>query len=312
MVLCLAACLAACKKPPPAPEGLDASSSYLIRNFYADDPTFQAGVQGFMGWYEEEGYLLVGSAATTSNTDSFVVTALTPEDVGYLPLTDPLLDGDGEEYGARDLTRAPGVVSLADMECAWTEAEAWLARADQDIVFPDDFEGYDRTFLGDRDTFQQASVDGEYDEVEEALDPFGAGFDDAAMARTLLRTMNDVDPKAVLTADLDAYPMHLDFRHGVYEVNDEEISAAAIITWTDAAAWGSGGDNALLQQYSVEINVQLPENHTLRMLAVWSEPHGSGIEPGSTTALNYAVNKSLKSSERMSDLCSGAETVDPE
>ena len=41
------------------------------------------------------------------------------------------------------------------------------------------------------------------------------------------------------------------------------------------------------------------------MLAVWAEPRGGGIEPDSAIALNFAVNKSLASSERMSGICSG-------
>ena len=40
--------LPACEPPPPAPEGLDAASSFVIREFYNDDASFEAGLQGFM------------------------------------------------------------------------------------------------------------------------------------------------------------------------------------------------------------------------------------------------------------------------
>ena len=58
----------ACQPPPEAPAGLDESTSYMIREFYSDDATYQAGIQGFMQWYEDEGHALVGESATTSNT----------------------------------------------------------------------------------------------------------------------------------------------------------------------------------------------------------------------------------------------------
>lgn len=305
--------LAACKAPPPAPEGLDASTSYLIREFYADDLTFQAGVQGFMDWFAEEGFELVGERADTSNTGAFVINDLTEESLAHLPMDEEiLLDADKDEVGPRDLSRAKGVVSLAEMQCAWTLAEAYLVRPDQNVIFDGDFEGYERTYLGDRAAFEGGSADNAYDAVDEKLDPYGGSFDDAAFARSLLRTENSVDPTSILTADIEAYPMHLDLRHGEFEIDGEPTGVLSILTWTEAAAWGSSGDNALLQSYSIEINVQRPDDKTLRMLAVWAEPKGGGIEPDSAFALNYAVNKSQDASDRLSAVCAGEEDVPDE
>jgi hypothetical protein len=305
--------LAGCKPPPAAPQGLDDSTAYLIREFYSDDPTFQAGVQGFMDWYDDEGFALVGERATTSNTSAFVIGDLTEESLAGLPLDDELLiDPDHDTMGPRDLSQAKGVVSLAEMQCGWTVAESFLARPDQNQVFPDDFEGYDRTYLGDRAAFEGASASLEFDDVRDPLTPFADGWDAAPYDRTLLQTTNSVDPTRVLTADIEAYPMHLDLRHGEYEIDGEPLGTLAILTWIESAAWGSSGDSGLIQSYSIEINVERPDDVTLRMLAVWTEPHGGGIAPDSAMALNFAVNKSQDASDRLSAVCAGDEEVPPE
>ena len=296
--------LFACSPPPPAPEGLDAASSYLVREFYSDDATFQAGVQGFMQWFEDEGHELVGEAATTDNTEAFTVGDLTNEDVAHLPLDEELLvDPDTDTWEKRDVGNAAGVVSLAEMDCTWQESEEWLLRADQDTIFTDDWEGYERTYVTSKDAYTGASSSGDYDSIEEALSPFEDGFDTGPYERTLLFTENLVDPSPVLFADMPAYEMNLDFRHGAYEIGDEQLSAFAILTWHPAAVWGDGGENGLLQTYSVEINVERTSGKTLRMLAVWAQPVGAGLEPDDAFVLNYAVNKSLSSSERMSEVC---------
>ena len=84
--------LFACKPPPPAPEGLDAVTSYMVREFYSEDELFEAGVQGFMNWFNTEGYTLVGEAAEEGNTDTFTLNDLSAEDLSHLPL-----DDDGRE-----------------------------------------------------------------------------------------------------------------------------------------------------------------------------------------------------------------------
>ena len=104
---------------------------------------------------------------------------------------------------------------------------------------------------------------------------------------------------------MDWYDMNLDMRHGVYDVNGEETAVLAIVTYNIEAAWGQAENNALLQSYSVEINIERGKNKTLRMLAVWSEPKGGGVDPDSALALNFAVNKAGKASDRMSDICAG-------
>jgi hypothetical protein len=321
LLLPLAAPLAvACKPaPPPAPEGLDESTSYMIREFYNDDAYFQAGVQGFMNWYFEEGYLLVGVSATEENNDSFTISDLSEDDIAGFPLQ--------EVEGGRDLRCAKGVVSLAEMSCTWQKSEEYLARTDQDTVFPDNWEGYARTYRTDRDAYEGATVSGEYEAIGEAIEnPFEDGFDGAAIDSTIMFTTNIVDPAPVLGVDVPEYEMYLDFRHGLYEITNqdgepESVSAFAILTFITDDAYGATGENGIKQSYSIEINVQRPDDKTLRMFAAWAEPVSAILgtceaddpewEP-SALVLNYAVNTSLGASQRLSDVCAGVETIPAE
>ena len=305
--------LAACKRPPEAPKGLDASTNYLMKHFYDDDATFQAGIQGFVDWYDKDGKGLVGQDATVDTVDAYTVGDLTPDAVAHLPIDEEILVDPGDDtYAPRDLSRAKGVVSLAEMQCGWRTAEELLVRKDQHVVFDGDFEGYERTFLGSRKDFEGARDSLEFAPVDEPLDPWADGFDAAAFGTTLLMTENRVDPTAVLTANMDPYPMNLDLRHGVYDIDGEDVAVLAIVTYNIGAAWGSAGNNALLQGFSIEINVERKKNETLRMLAVWSEPKGGGVDPDSALALSFAVKKAGKASDRMSDICAGDITIPKE
>jgi hypothetical protein len=300
--------LGACKEPPPAPEGLHQASAYMVREFYADDLTFGAGVQGFINWFNTEGQDQLGVAADFESTDAFKVDTLTLADLAHLPLdAEILIDAKDDTMAARDPSLARGVVSLAEMACTWKEAEALLARPDQDTVFAGDWEGYERTYLTDVDVFTDASAADDYDAIPDRLDPFADDFDADRYAQTLLLTDNMADPTSVLTSNIEAYPMDLDLRHGRFEVDGEELGVLAILTYNRGAAWGASENAALLQSYSLELNVERPGGRTLRMLTVWAEPFDrSGlVPPDSPAALVYAVNKSLESSDRISQICAG-------
>ncbi len=295
-----------CKKPPPAPKGLDDSANYMMENFYASDDVFNAGITGFLEWYDKEGEALVGESANLDTVNSYTVGDLSPSSVAHLPIDDEILvDPKNDVYEKRDVTDAKGVVSLALMDCTWTRSEAYLARSDQHVVFEEDFEGYERTYLSSRKTFEDASADSDYDAVKDDLFPFDKDFDRDSYAKTLLMTENIVDPTAVLGANMERFDMNLDMRHTEYDLDGEPVGISAIITYNIEAAWGSAGSNALLQSFSIELNVERPKKKTLRMLTVWAHPKGGGIDPDSAIALNFAVNKALGSSERLSAICAG-------
>ena len=80
--------LTACKAPPEAPSGLDDSTTFVLRNFYADDATFQAGLQGFLNWYETDGAALLGEDATIDTVGAFTVGDLNSADIAHLPVVD--------------------------------------------------------------------------------------------------------------------------------------------------------------------------------------------------------------------------------
>lgn len=290
--------------PPPAPEGLDESARYMIREFYRDDAFFGAGLQGFMGWYDDEGYLLVGESATNENTDSFTVNDLIPSDVEHLALA--------ELEGGRDVATAAGVVSLAEMDCSWKQSEALLTRADQDTVFDGTWEGYSREFQTSRPNFENAQAEGDMAEVDIDLERFVEGFDMTPYESSILLTRNFPDPASLLGVNIPEYEMFLDLRHGYYEIDGEMTPVLAILTFTVDEAYGPNGDNGLRQSYSIEINVARPDDKTLRMLAVWAEPVSSIADPDDPFVLNYAVNTSLAASDRMTEVCTGAVEIPPE
>lgn len=296
---------AGCKPaPPPAPEGLDASASYMIREFYRDDAFFGAGIQGFMGWYEDEGYLLVGEQANSENTDSFTVNDLANSDIEHLALADL--------EGGRDVATAAGVVSLAEMDCSWKESEALLTRADQDTVFDGTWEGYSREFQTSRPNFESAEAEGDMAEVDVDLGRFIEGFDMTPYESSILLTRNFPDPASLLGVNIPEYEMFLDLRHGYFDIDGEMTPVLAILTFTVDESYGPNGENGLRQSYSIELNVARPDDKTLRMLAVWAEPVSNIADPDDPFVLNYAVNTSLAASDRMTEVCTGAVEIPPE
>lgn len=294
--------LFACKAPPPAPEGLDAVTSYMVKEFYQEDAMFEAGIQGFMNWFNTEGYTLVGESAQDGNTDTFTLQDLAPEDIAHLPITDE----------GQDLSRAKGVISLAEMDCSWKKAEEYLLRHDQDAVFSGDWDSYEREYINDRATYEQATANEDFPPIDDPIDPFGADFDPTLYSSNIMLTLNQADPSPLLGVDLPPYDLYLDFRHGTYIVDEEEISVVAIITYMKEGAYDADGNNGLAQSYSIELNIARGEEKTLRALAVWAEPVSSILEPDSPISLNYAVNKSLASSERISAICAGEEEIPAE
>lgn len=310
---CVCTLALGCSQPPPAPESLNEAVQYMFREFYAADPEFQAGVQGFMNWYNTDGKEIADVQADLNTAHKYTLDPLSGEDVNHLPLDDEiLLNAKDDLWGPRDPSLAIGVISVGSMSCDWKTAEEYLTRPDQDAVFNSDWESYERVYLSSSETFLAASKEESYDQISEALTPWADGFDHDAYGKTLLRTVNQVDPSKVLTSNIESYEMNLDLRHGSFEVDDEDVGALAILTYNNGAAWGSGGNDGLIQSYSVELNVETGPNQTMRMLAVYAQAESAATDTDGALAYTYAVNKSLKSSQRMSEVCSGEAEVSEE
>ncbi len=320
--LALTIALSACKAPPIAPEGLDASAAFMVRNFYADDATFQAGIQGYLEWFENGGGReLVGLAPSSEKpVTAFEVGTLTAEDLAPLPLSEEIVldpgdpdDTSDDEIGPRDPAKAIGVVSLEQMACSWQEAEQLLVLPEQDAVFSGDWEAYERVYISSREAFEAARESEEFATVGEAITPHEEGFALADYAGTLLFTDNSADPSPEpLVGNLPAFPLRLEMRHGVFEtdVYDDPVGVLVILTYAPEAFWGEQGKNGFRQSYSIELNVEQSGDETLRLLAIWNEPEILGIDPDSNIAKTTAVNKSRRSSATMREVCEGGKDLD--
>jgi hypothetical protein len=289
--------LAGCNRPPPAPTGLDDSSRFLLRNFYADDATVGAGLTGLMDWVDDEGRDLVGVEANSDNVNGFTLADLTDEDVAELALPD-----DG-----RAVADAGGVVGVATIACSPDEAEALLVRADQTAVFDGDFDAYDREFVSSRSAFEAAT--GDVPALDEPVDPLADGFDPEVTAANVLFTSNDVTVTALGTT-VD-YTLLRDFRHGTFDVQGEPVPALLALGYVPEPSTGSDG-TTLQQNYGVEISLRRAGEDTFRVFAVWTRIDSSLIGPDSPIWATNAVNTTRKSAQRMSDLCTGDDTIPAE
>ena len=287
-----------CKPPPPAPEGLQSSLTYLFREFYSDDEIVGAGLTGFLDWFDADGDSLLGESADMENVGEFTLDYLTEEDVAFLPI-------DGEV----ELTYAPGVVALSELGCDWREVEGYLVRTDQDLVFGE-FETYARSFISSRSDYESATVDNAFTSVDTpVLEPYADSFDIGDLSSTLLFTDNLVSTTEVgVTLE---FQILLNMRHGVYEVQGEELQALMILTWMPQRAESEGGNNSMEQSYSLELDLARPGGKTLRLMSSWLQIEGT-FDHDSDTIKVVGVNKNLDSSKRLVEICDGSHELDPE
>lgn len=281
--------LFACRRPPEAPAGLDDSARYLYRNFYADDETISAGLTGLMDWYDQDGDELLGEKADLESVGAFSLTELDEADIAQIPME-----------GSPDPAQAYGVVALAEMACRWDEAEALLVRSDQDVVFDGSFDTYGRTYETARASFEAATASGDFEAVKDAIDPTAFAEVDPA---TVLLTRN-----AVQTTEFGVtipFELFLHFRHGVYTIQGEEAEAFLILGYVPRKATSEGGDNSLVQNYSIEVNAARG-GKTLRVFANWNELESSLVSSDSALVLSSAVNKAQDSAQRLSEICAGS------
>lgn len=276
--------LMACHRPDPAPEGLDASARFLLREFHSDDATVAIGLTGLLQWFDAEGNALVGQTATAETVDGFTLVDLDPSDVADLPLAD-----DG-----RDLGNAHGAIGLATIACTPAAAESWLVRPDQVAVFDGDFDAYARDYLSDR-TVYETSVPEPVDEPIVASNP-----EDRPDA--LLRTSNQVTISALGTTV--SYGQVREFRHGTYDANGQSQPALLALTYVPEAS-GDDSNTVLRQNYGLELILDRGDAESLRIFAVWSHIDSPLIGVDSPIWQTNTVNQTVKSAQRMSDLCTG-------
>jgi hypothetical protein len=313
----LAACLlgsaAGCTPPPAAPEGLDASARYLMRNFYDTDAVFGAGVDGFLTWYEDGGGKeLLGTVPTTETVErAFTIAPLQPEDVAALPLDAEIVlepataEGEPETRGPRDLSLAPGVIAVDEIPCAWTEVERMLLGDDPAALFGA-YEAYERVYDSPQDVFFAASASGDFPALRTPVEPHEPGFDADAVAAAMLFTHNRPDPAPQpLVGNLPPFDLRIEARHGSFTLKDDAVGLSVALSYAPGAAWAPLGRNGIRQTYAIEMLAELTPSSTLRLLAVWSEPDILGVDPASPIALVTSVNQARASSVDLMRACEG-------
>jgi hypothetical protein len=298
LLLALVAIQPGCARTVPAPEGLDDSTRFLLREFYGDDATISAGLSGFLDWYDEEGNSLVDVEASADNAEGFEVAPLEPADLAALPIPD-----DG-----RELLRAQGVIGLARTDCAWDAAEALLVRADQAVVFDGEWSHYERAFVSDRGAFEAASAavaeggDG-FAPVGSRVDtPSGGEALDASLEPAFLLTENAVgtDEAGVV---LD-YTLHIQLRHGRFDVQGEETPVLLLLTWLPERADGEGGTNSIEQVYGVDVLLEREPGHALRLVASWTDVRSPWLsEDDPSLLISTSVRRIQRFADRLTEIC---------
>lgn len=292
--------LVACKNTPSAPEGLGDVSRHVVRHYFDDDAMFAAGVQGFLTSMQSDGDTLL-----SDKDNALTIDDLEPGDIAHLPLPSTLLaDAAKDESIDRDPTEAAGVAAVSRIPCDLDAVANTLLRGDQDVVFPDDWAAFDRTAITDEDRFRQARRDGVYHAFSEPFDPYDALPEGGESSIWL--TTNVADPPSLLSGivDIDPFEVRIDFRQGIFETEEGPVEVLAMLSWMPEAAWGEAESNALLQNYTVELNVA-QDDEVLRLFTVWAHPL-SKIAPMPADAdlpLQQLSLRARRTHERLAVVC---------
>jgi hypothetical protein len=287
----------ACVRPPPAPEGMDDSSRFLYRNFYADDLTIGAGFEGFVNFLDGEGAELIDQQASTDNVEGFVLDDLIAEDMAGLPL----------EMEGRDLEAASGVIAISSISCTLQEAEALMARSDQDVVFTE-YDAYERTYDTSREAFEGATAAGEWPEMRRSISPYDEGSDPDATASGMMLTHST--STATKVGIETTYTLQKHYRHGHYETAGQSIDAVFGLSYLPEPSTGS--DTRVMQNYGLEIILSRPDHPVLRMYAIWIHVDSGLLGNDNPIWQTSTVNTVRDASTRMSEICSGEATLPPE
>jgi hypothetical protein len=161
------AALFACRPPPPAPEDLDGVAAYLYERHLDDDEVVAQGLVNLQSWFEADfdpeanrGFEL------TVGLSEAAVDALDASAAWQHP--DASAGRSAEEIGGA----AAGTVGVHAVD----DYVSALVATDQDVVFPDTFEEWGRTWrLCDGETFAVRGCD-RLESDEQQSSAFGLGF----------------------------------------------------------------------------------------------------------------------------------------
>ena len=293
VILISLALAAGCKPAPPeAPEGLEDTARFLMREFYSDDATIGAGLTGLMQWYADEGQALDGETPTSNDENVAADFQLQPLAASDLAVTQV-------SSTDRDLELAAGVMAVATLSCTWDQIEMLGGRADQDVVFEGEWAHYARTFDTDRAAYDAATTARDFPAINQAIDPLAEDFDPADTAESILWTTNPLGTSE-FGVNLD-YTLNINFRHGLYLVGEDERHATLTLTWQPDSTTGSGGNNSLHQNWGVDALVENADGQIVRLVVIWSDIESAAT--GTDLLVNLQVGRINRFAERMSELC---------
>jgi hypothetical protein len=292
---------AGCAPPPPeAPEGLEDTARYLMREFYCDDAMIGAGLTGLMDWYDSEGIDLDGESPTGEDnvTADFQLQPLLPEDLAVTQVSS----------SDRELSLATGVMAVSTLSCDWAGIEMIGGRPDQDVVFDGEWAHYAREFQTDRAAYDSATEARDFPSIDQAMDPSGEGYEPADTADSILWTSNPLGTSE-FGVSFD-YTLNVHFRHGLFLVQGEERYATVTLTWQPEPVQGANGSNQLHQNWGVDALVEGADGRVVRLVVVWSD-----IETAVSVediVVGLQVNRINRFSERMSAICDDPSILPPE
>ncbi|MCB9677947.1 MAG: hypothetical protein H6737_22805 [Alphaproteobacteria bacterium] len=158
----------ACRAPPEAPEDLDSVAAYLFEKHLDPDPEVVAvGLEQLRTWFETD-------FDPEANRGFQLIVPLGAEAVGALDASVAFHHPDAKESRASEGMggAAAGTVGTHALD----DYVAALVAVDQDVVFPDTFESWGRTWrLCDGDTFAVRGCD-TLESDEQQLSAFGLGM----------------------------------------------------------------------------------------------------------------------------------------
>jgi len=237
-LVCLAVVTSACRPPPPAPEDLDAIAAYLYAN-HMDEDAVEQGLVNLRAWFETD-------FDEEADRGFALSVELTQEDVDAI---------DASAAWEHPDTKTPRLADGMLGAAAGTEGVhavdnyvAALTAVDQDVVFPNTFAEWSRTWrLCDGEAFAARDcLEAEADEQQDSR--FGFGFNSQGESYNQYRWVELPDGQWAMThRNWQIYPPTVS--REIMEVQDQYYlntfvpSSDGSVVYRFQATWAIFGDN---------------------------------------------------------------------
>jgi hypothetical protein len=248
--------LSACRSVEPAPETLDG----LFHTFWdgwskADDEVVAANI--------ELGHGFVDADAWTEPVFG-TVSDLTPEQV--------------EEFGiGLDPATASGMYSINMLPCAIDDLEPVLWAANQDELYTEVYEGYERTFTSDEQAYAAGTTDLITWTAEIQSELLGTNFTEHLIGGIHRTPASEASPRGKLLVQR---------------------------TVMDGPAEFENDSKSLNQDYQIEVYWERVPGETMHLYGIWRELDlGAGLTMENTEVQRIILNNFVKWDEKTVDNC---------